>query len=190
MNWSDIAGVVGKAAPILGTLVGGPAGGAIGALISGALGVANTPDAVSQALATNPDAAVKLAEIEKDKTLGLEQLAQATRQAEIKAESDEDVAVNTTMQAEAKAEHWPTYTWRPFIGFMVGVNIAASSLLVLGTFGGTLFGSALAATAVGSLPGVLGALAGINATVLPILGIASWFRGKAQADSAQVGARG
>ena len=45
-----------------------------------------------------------------------------------------------------------------------------------------MFGNKDAAAVVATLPMVLGALAGINATVLPILGIASWFRGKAQAD--------
>lgn len=39
-----------------------------------------------------------------------------------------------------------------------------------------------AAAALGQLPAVLGALAAISATVLPILGIASYFRGKMQAD--------
>jgi hypothetical protein len=45
-----------------------------------------------------------------------------------------------------------------------------------------MWGSAVAATAVSALPTALGALAAINATVLPVLGIASWFRGKMQAD--------
>ncbi|MBC7665587.1 MAG: hypothetical protein H7276_17675, partial [Caulobacter sp.] len=76
----------------------------------------------------------------------------------------------------------PTYTWRPVLGFAVGFNVLASSLLVLGVFAGVGLGSPAAALAVAQLPMVLGALAGINGTVLPILGIASWFRGKAQAD--------
>ena len=37
MNWSDIAGTIGKAAPMLGTLVGGPAGAAVGAIAAIAL---------------------------------------------------------------------------------------------------------------------------------------------------------
>ena len=38
MEWKDVANVVGKAAPILGTLLGGPAGAAVGALVASALG--------------------------------------------------------------------------------------------------------------------------------------------------------
>ena len=64
MDWSDIKGVIGGIAPLLGTAIGGPAGAALGGMVSSALGVANTPDAVSQALKTNPEAAVKLRQFE------------------------------------------------------------------------------------------------------------------------------
>jgi hypothetical protein len=63
MNWTDISSAVGKAAPLLGTVLGGPAGGAVGGLIAAALGTKDTPEAVSAALA-NPDAAIKLRQIE------------------------------------------------------------------------------------------------------------------------------
>lgn len=64
MKWKDIVGVVGNIAPVLGAALGGPAGGAVGAMIATALGVDNTPDAVAEAVKTNPEAAVKLAEIQ------------------------------------------------------------------------------------------------------------------------------
>ena len=32
-------------------------------------------------------------------------------------------AVNNTMQAESKSEHWPQWSWRPFNGFMFGITI-------------------------------------------------------------------
>ena len=31
------------------------------------------------------------------------------------------MAVNQTMQAESKSEHWPQYTWRPFWGFISAI---------------------------------------------------------------------
>ena len=34
MEWKDVAGIVGKAAPLLGTLLGGPAGTAVGGLVA------------------------------------------------------------------------------------------------------------------------------------------------------------
>jgi hypothetical protein len=32
-------------------------------------------------------------------------------------------SVNQTMQAEAQAAHWPTYTWRPFTGFVAATLV-------------------------------------------------------------------
>jgi len=86
VNWSDIAGVVGKAAPILGILLGGPAGGAIGALIASGLGVGNSPDEVQAAL-SNPDALVKLRQIEADRQVHLQELVVQAEQNRIAAET-------------------------------------------------------------------------------------------------------
>ncbi len=77
MDWKDIAGAVGKAAPILGTLVGGPAGAAIGGLIAAALGTGNTPDAITNAIATDPSAALKLAQYESDNRVKLQEMLYA-----------------------------------------------------------------------------------------------------------------
>lgn len=78
--------------------------------------------------------------------------------------------------------HWPSYTWRPTIGFAVAFNVVLCPVLALVVFGAVICGNDRASDAIGHLPAVLGALCGINATVLPILGIASYFRGKMQAD--------
>lgn len=182
MDWKDVATTVGRVAPLLGTLLGGPAGPAIGGLVASVLGTGNSPDEVGQVLASNPDAVVKLRQIEADRQAKLQELATDQVKAELAAATQNAGDVNRTMQAEAASEHWPTYTWRPFIGFAVGFNVGASSLLVLSVFVPVMFGSKEAAGAIAQLPMVLGALAGINATVLPILGIASWFRGRMQAD--------
>lgn len=82
MNWQDVAKTIHDDAPMLSgvlaaTGVGAPLAAAVSAAgaLAGALGVPATPDDVAQALATSPDAAVKLKQIESDKTLGLQQLA-------------------------------------------------------------------------------------------------------------------
>lgn len=75
MNWSDIGGIVGRAAPIVGTLLGGPAGAAVGSLVASALNVPNDPDAVSVALAGNPDAMVRVQELQLTARVELEKLA-------------------------------------------------------------------------------------------------------------------
>ena len=75
MNWSDIGGIVGRAAPIVGTLLGGPAGAAVGALVASALNVPNDPDAVNVALAGNPDAMVRIQELQLTARVELEKLS-------------------------------------------------------------------------------------------------------------------
>ena len=164
LEWKDVAGAVGKAAPILGTLLGGPAGAVVGGLVASALGVGSTPDEVSQALATNPEAAVKLKQIEADRQVRLQELLVQAASAEITAASAAIQSVNTTMQAEAKADHWPTYSWRPAIGFVFAAYVA--SLFVLPLFD---------KTPVALSPDMTLAIGGI-------LGVASWFRGRMQAD--------
>lgn len=82
MGWDSIKSAVGKIAPIAGTLLGGPAGAAVGGLISSALGVDNSPEAVSAALG-NPDAVIKLRELEANERQHFLQMQLSTLQAEL-----------------------------------------------------------------------------------------------------------
>ncbi|PMY13752.1 hypothetical protein C1X42_32665, partial [Pseudomonas sp. FW305-BF8] len=77
--------------------------------------------------------------------------------------------VNDTMQAETKGEHWPTYTWRPFNGFVVGIMAF-----------GCYFVLPLCKLPVPSIPTEVWLMFG------GILGVASWFRGKAQQAQAEM----
>lgn len=180
MEWKDIAGALGKFAPLLGTLIGGPAGAAIGGVVASALGTESKPEAVSEALKINPDAAIKLAQIESDQRVKLQEMATDQAKAEIAAFSQQSGDINKTMQVEAASEHWPTYAWRPAIGFSVAIAVLLSVLTVFGAYGAAvIYGNA---DGLQHLPGILAAIAGIIGVVSPILGIASWYRGKMQAD--------
>lgn len=181
MDWKDLAQTVGKAAPLVGTLLGGPAGAAVGGLVAAALGTGNSPSEVQQALVTNPDAAVKLKELENQRELRLHELAADQAKAELAAASQNAGDVNKTMQTEAASEHWPTYGWRPAIGFSVALAVVLSVLTVFLAYGAAMAGRA---EGLQYLPGILAAVAGIIGVVSPILGIASWFRGRMQADPA------
>jgi Holin of 3TMs, for gene-transfer release len=180
MDWKDIAGVVGKAAPILGTLIGGPAGAAVGGLVSAALGCANEPSAVNEALKTNPEAAVKLAQIESDERVKLQGLLVDQAKMEMDSAARAAGDVNKSIQTEAASEHWPTYSWRPAIGFAVALAVLMSVITVFAAYGALIFTGNDKGLA--NLPGILASVAGIIGVVSPILGIASWFRGKMQAD--------
>lgn len=69
MDWKDVGKLIGKAAPVLGAVLSGPAGlivSAAGALVSSKLGCESTPEAVSSVLAASPEALVKIRQIEAD----------------------------------------------------------------------------------------------------------------------------
>lgn len=69
--WDNIKELIGTSAPVIGTLLGGPAGGAVGGLIGKALGVENTPEAIEAELRNNPDALIRLKELENSKELAI-----------------------------------------------------------------------------------------------------------------------
>ena len=77
LNWSDIASTIGRAAPLIGTLLGGPAGSVVGGIVASVLGTENTPDAIHAAIAMNPEAALKLAQYEGDNALKLQTMVYA-----------------------------------------------------------------------------------------------------------------
>ena len=154
-------------APTAATLLGGPLAGMAVKFIADQIGIpATTVDAVTTALTglnETPEGRIKLAEIDAalrthaiDSGIDLERLA-------LQNASD----VNKTMQAEASSEHWPSYSWRPFCGFIFGAM-----------FLGTYFVLPLLKIPVPTVPVEAWAAMG------SVLGIASWFRGKAQADPA------
>ena len=80
MDWSKVAGLVKTAAPLLGTCIGGPigtlAGGAV-SLIASAFGVedAESPEAMYEAIKADPQAIVKLKEIELNNKVELGKIA-------------------------------------------------------------------------------------------------------------------
>lgn len=115
MNWSDIKGIIGKAAPVAGSLLGGPAGGAVGSLIAGALGVEDNPQAVANAVKSDPQAAVKLRRIEA-------QHAQEMRRLQLEAETARLSEVNKTMRTEAAANDPFVRRWRPMFGYAVAAT--------------------------------------------------------------------
>jgi len=82
MNWESIKDTVGKAAPILGTLVAGPAGASVGALIANALGTDPTPASVNQAL-LDPDKQADLQRWAYEHEEKLSSIALGTLEAEL-----------------------------------------------------------------------------------------------------------
>jgi hypothetical protein len=142
----DLKPIIGGSAPLIGKLIGvgvsfipgiGPIAGpiigpAIGSILAREFGVAPTPEAVANAIQSNPDEVVKA------------KLAAATEQVKAQyawaaqVESGElhleEVAftqTNATMQAELAHEHWFFTGWRPFIGWVFGSVALAFGLMMV-----------------------------------------------------------
>lgn len=130
MNWSDIGKVVGTMAPTVGTLLGGPAGAAVGALVSTALGTNNDPTSVNAALTADPDAMVKIQELQLNAKVQLQQLAATTAVQQYTAEAaDRD-------SARKLAAAQPNDMVRPIITFIMllgSLFIVAAIILGLAT---------------------------------------------------------
>lgn len=134
MNWSDVGNIVGRAAPIVGTLLGGPAGAAVGALVASALNVPSDPDSVSVALAGNPEAMVRVQELQLNARVELEKLA-------VQAETIRLQAAGAQYAAEAAdrdsarqlAARQPNDVVRPVLTFvMLGGSLFIVVAVLLG----------------------------------------------------------
>lgn len=174
MSWTDVAAQIAGYAPKIATVlamtgVGVPAAAAIaaaGSLISGALGVPNTADDVAQALVSNPDAAVKLRQIDADHGDHLAQIAAQTEIATLDAQKSTIQAVNATMQAEDSTR---SFSWRDAWGWISGVAFA----FVVGLIGYIVTDAIVTnhPELLATIPAIVGSfttLFGISATVLGV----------------------
>ena len=133
MDWKDVGKVVGTAAPILGTLLGGPAGALLGGLVSSALGTDNTPDAVQAAIATDPQAALKLATTESDNKVKLQAMLLAHADNELAASTaaiQADVADRDSARKREMAVRDRTTAVLAWI--VVGASVVLGGLVVFG----------------------------------------------------------
>jgi len=116
MNWKDIGGIVASAAPVLGTLLGGPAGGAVGGIIASVLGSEAKPDAVAAAIQADPDAMVKLRQIEADHEADLQRMV-------LEAETTRLGEVNATMRAEVASSDGYVRRARPTFMYVIAASV-------------------------------------------------------------------
>ena len=126
-------------------------------------------EAALEAIKANPTLALQLQQEIDRHAEEMMKIGQAVQLAEIQADSQSIQAVNQTMQAEAKADHWPTYSWRPFIGFIFGFMLFGDYFVIPVLNGWFKIPQP-------SIPSEAWVAIG------GILGVASFWRGKAQAD--------
>lgn len=130
-DWKELGKTVaGLGLPILGGALGGPGGAALGGAIASAIGGDPTdPKDLVKMVKADPQAAVKLAEIEANTKVQLQQLITQQAIAEVQAESANAAQINETMRAEMQTQDNFRGRWRPFFGYMMagswGLTVAA-----------------------------------------------------------------
>lgn len=154
MDWKDIAGVVGKAAPIVGGLLGGPAGAAVGGLISTALGTDSSPDAVSAAILADPQAAIKLKELETNSRVQLQQLAVTAEQNRLQAAAAQYAAEASDRDSARRLAAQQPKDWiRPTITLLLVLGAGGIGWAILSGTAESLLRDATASLTVGTLIG-------------------------------------
>jgi hypothetical protein len=160
-------------APMLAGLFGGSKAEDVATKVVGiasAVTGQSAPDAALAAIQADPNLAMQFQKAVLEQQVQLQQIALEQEKAELAADTANVAAINQTMQAESKADHWPTYSWRPFIGFVFGIMLLGDYFVI---------------------PILQGWWPKIPQPTIPpeawvaiggVLGVASFFRGKAQAD--------
>lgn len=119
MDWKAVGKTAAKFAPLIGAALPVPGGAAIGSIIASVFGVDDNPDAVLKALESDPQAGIKLREIELAHKERLEALALQRASMEMEQETSRLRTVNATFQAEVKSEDKYVRRWRPTFGYAV-----------------------------------------------------------------------
>lgn len=121
--WDKVKSLIGKSAPLIGALIGGPAGSAVGGLVASALGVENTPEAIEQAIEQNPEVLITIRKLESEERIALQKLviqASAIALDERKAE-----LADTQDAREQHKDHWMPSAMTIILALMVsGMFIA------------------------------------------------------------------
>lgn len=170
MSWKDLGSTVAQFAPLLGAALPIPGGAALGSMIASVFGGnADDPASLNRAIQANPEAAVKLKEIEANHKAELERIAMQRASNELAADTARIASVNQTMQAESKSGGLPAF-WRPFWGIISAIAffIQVSAISYLLVYKPEQAGVAISA---------LSSLSIFWGVPLAILGVSAYHRG-------------
>ena len=118
--FKKVGKILGTAAPILGTILGGPLGLAGGKILGTILGVDGTDEAALEAaLKNNPEALAKVKLAEFEMKVELQKIALQAESISAEKEINNLAQVNRTIRAETKSEDAYVRRWRPTFGYTI-----------------------------------------------------------------------
>lgn len=167
--WNKLISLLGDSAPLIGTLLGGPAGGAVGSLLSSALGTPNNPEAVYAKLQGDPSALAKVRELEITHAADLQKLTVEAESNRLAADTQRIQTVNATMRSEIASKRG---YWRDMFGYISGACFALEVCAVCYVLVWNAAKTADAATLVSALTMLWG-------VPMAVLGITAWHTGAA-----------
>ena len=181
MDWKELGRKIARYAPELGAVFGGPGGAAIGTLasmVASAFGLEPEaePEEIAAVIERDPQAAIKLKEIETNAIVEIRRLNVQLAIQQSQEEVAKMQAINTTMQVESKSEHWPQWAWRPFWGFTSGTAFLSVCVFICYlSYKAVIMKDA---SAIGSIPLIIGAFTSLFSIAGAVLGITAWGRNK------------
>lgn len=164
MSWKSLKKAVGSAAPVVGSLLGGPAGGAVGTLVANALGVEDKPEAVSEALKADPQALAKVRQLELENERELKRML-------LEAETAQLAQINQTMRAEVAANDGYVRRWRPTFGYAVALTWILQMVGLMVAVGYAVTKPEHASSIITAISQVMGATTMMWSLALAVLGV-------------------
>lgn len=179
----DIGHEVAKYAPLIGAALPIPGGEAIGAIVAAKFGAKpGDPADLLAKIQTDPQAAIKLKEIEANHDVALQQVLMQRAVGLAQADAAMVGSVNTTMQAETKSEHWMQWAWRPTCGFALAFGFLALIVLI----GWICIESVITQQPqlLSMIPPILEAFTVLFGSMAAVVGVTAWHRGVMQRNQA------
>jgi len=171
MDWNDLGKSIANMAPMLGSALG-PGGTLIGSLISSAFGSdTEDPEELAKIISADPQAAVKLREIELNNKVELEKLVIQAEANRLANETSRIESVNATMRTESISGDVWQRRWRPFWGYISGTAFFMQILAIIYVM---IAQPATAAAIIGSIA----SLQVFWSVPLAVLGISAYQRGR------------
>ncbi|MDX1464107.1 MAG: 3TM-type holin [Halomonas sp.] len=130
-SWKDAVAEVAQFAPAVAAAIGGPPAGGIAAgaarMVTGLLGVENTPGGLVAA-AQDPEKRAELIRIDQEHRRELEKLRLEAEAAEAHEATKRLAEINQTIRAEAASQDAFVRRWRPSFGYLVAISWAVMTL--------------------------------------------------------------